>query len=376
MDLKYYIWLQKVFLRKSQTAIKILDEFSSPEEFYRTPDKKREYLTQRDMDAISNTSVAECEEILRKCTNKGIEIITYVDERYPENLKNLFDPPVVIYAFGDTSVLRMNPIVSVAGTRKASERGKRTAAHYCYDLASAGAVVCTGVADGIDSAASEGALLAGGKTIGIMACSLDINYPAVTRETKKKIIEKGGVLISEYPIGMRALGENFRPRNRIFSGIADAFLAIEAPEISGTLITATHAIEQGKEIFSVPSDPYDELSKGTNNLIADGIPPALSGADVLLSLVSKFPDRIDFSKIDKNSKSIFFGGGVKEKAKKRTALKGNSELILAALEEGPLDFDGLVKKTGIYPSVLTGELISLEMDGYTEKDKAGKIVIK
>ena len=376
MNLKYYVWLQKVFLRKPQTAMKVLSDYSSPEEFYRAKDKAREYLTKRDMKAISDTSVAECEQVVSLCEKKGIDIIPFDDERYPESLRNLSDPPLIIYAFGDTSVLNMKPVVSVAGTRKASEKGRKTAAHFCYDIASAGAVVCTGVADGIDAAASEGALLANGKTIGIMACSLDVNYPAVTRSTKKKIIEKGGVLISEYPPTMSALSENFRPRNRLLSGLSDAFLAVEAPEISGTLITASHAIEQGKEIFSVPSDPYDELSKGTNALLTDGVPPALSGADVLLTLVSSYPDRLDFSKIDKNSKNIFFGSSEKKKAERKPKLSGLGSKIIEALKEGPSDFDSIVKKTGMDPSVLTGELISLEMDGYTEKDKAGKIVIK
>lgn len=377
-DLKYYIWLQNALMNCPEKAHRIVEEFCDPQKFYRLSDKKLPFLNDKDLRAIGKSSVAEAERALAICQDRGIDIITTNDSRYPDNMREIQSPPFLIYAYGDTELLNCHPVVSVVGTRKASENGIKTAMHFSYDLSSAGAVVCSGVADGIDSAAIKGAISAGGKTIGVMACSLDVNYPYSERELKRVMIEKGGLLISEYPPTMRAFPENFYPRNRLMSAMADAVLAIEAPESSGTLMTATHAIEQGKEIFAVPSGPYDELSVGTNALIADGIPPAFSAADVLFSLVRNWPDRIDFSKIDKNSKRLFFGdkkirGTVKVSEKD---FIGNRAVIVRALKKGPADFDKLVKLTGLSSSVLTSELISLEIEGYTEKDKAGNIVIK
>lgn len=376
-EIKYYIWLQRAFINNPEKAIRILEDFGSPREFYRAKDKRRDYLTEQDIKNISVSSVAAAEKAAELCNFKDIQVIPYDDCRYPECFRNIPSPPFIIYAFGNLSLMDWAPIISVIGTRKCSETGLKAAAHFSYDLASSGAVICSGVANGIDSAAIEGALLASGKAIGIMACSLDVNYPANKRNLKRRLLKEGGLLLSEHAPTMKAYPANFNPRNRLLSAIADAVLAVEAPENSGTNLTVTHAIEQGKEVFAVPQGPYVDTAAGTNAMISEGIPAVFNANELLRLLPSELLEKIDFSKIEENSRAIFF-----EKYRTKTkfvipeGLDENERKILLALRDnGAMNYEAIAVKTGIEASSLTSLLISLELSGYTETDRAGKISI-
>lgn len=377
-DIKYYIWLQRAFINNPEKAVKILEEFGSPKEFYRSKDKTRDYLTAEDNKNISACSVVSAEKAAESCREKGIEIIPFDDSRYPEDFRNIPSPPFVIYAFGNLSLLEQKPIISVIGTRRCSEVGIKAAAHFSYDLTKAGAVICSGVANGIDASAIEGALMAGGNCIGIMACSLDVNYPANQRGLKRRLLENSGLLLSEHAPTMKAYPSNFKPRNRLLSGVASAVLAVEAPETSGTNLTVTHAIEQGKEVFAVPQGPYVDTAAGTNAMIAEGIPAVFNATELLRLLPSELLVNVDFSKIEENSKAIFF-----PQYKTKIAfiipegLEENERKVLIALRDnGALNYDSIALKTGIDANILTSLLISLELSGYTETDKAGKVSLK
>lgn len=373
----YHIWLQKVFRNDPQKAIEIVNRYKTPAVFYRKRKRaapKLSFLNENDVKRILAVPLTEAVEAEKLCRKKGIEILTWENEHFPEKLKEIPSPPFLIYAFGNLDILNSYPVVSVVGTRKAGREPMRAAEHFAYDLASVGIVICSGVAEGIDSAAINGALRLSAKTIGIMACSLDVNYPAATRREKVALLKNGGVLISEYPPTERAYPKNFNPRNRLMSGISDAVLAVEAPERSGTLITVSHAVEQGKDVYVIPWGPYDRDAAGSNALISEGATAVFSASEIFLPLKIKYPEKIILENYDKNSKDIIFGKRNPALNERKNPPKNHP--IIKALQSGSKSFDELVIDCEMEPSLIATELIKLELEGYTEKDEDGNIILK
>lgn len=212
--------------------------------------------------------------------NKIIKI-TMENEKYPILLKQIYDPPKCLYVMGNIEILN-NPSIAIVGCREATEYGKKAATYFSYNLAKQNVTIVSGLARGIDSYSHIGALKANGKTIAVIGSGLDIIYPKENEQLAKKIVEQGGTIISEYPLGIRPQKEHFPARNRIISGISQATLVIEAKEKSGSLITADFAMEQGKDVYSVPGNINSKNSVGTNNLIKDGAIPVSKFSDILI----------------------------------------------------------------------------------------------
>lgn len=212
--------------------------------------------------------------------NKIIKI-TMENEKYPILLKQIYDPPKCLYVMGNIEILN-NPSIAIVGCREATEYGKKAATYFSYNLAKQNVTIVSGLARGIDSYSHIGALKANGKTIAVIGSGLDIIYPKENEQLAKKIVEQGGAIISEYPLGTRPQKEHFPARNRIISGISQATLVIEAKEKSGSLITADFAMEQGKDVYSVPGNINSKNSVGTNNLIKDGAIPVSKFSDILI----------------------------------------------------------------------------------------------
>lgn len=212
--------------------------------------------------------------------NKIIKI-TMENKKYPILLKQIYDPPKCLYVMGNIEILN-NPSIAIVGCREATEYGKKAATYFSYNLAKQNVTIVSGLARGIDSYSHIGALKANGKTIAVIGSGLDIIYPKENEQLAKKIVEQGGAIISEYPLGTRPQKEHFPARNRIISGISQATLVIEAKEKSGSLITADFAMEQGKDVYSVPGNINSKNSVGTNNLIKDGAIPVSKFSDILI----------------------------------------------------------------------------------------------
>ena len=212
--------------------------------------------------------------------NKIIKI-TMENEKYPILLKQIYDPPKCLYVMGNIEILN-NPSIAIVGCREATEYGKKAATYFSYNLAKQNVTIVSGLARGIDSYSHIGTLKANGKTIAVIGSGLDIIYPKENEQLAKKIVEQGGAIISEYPLGTRPQKEHFPARNRIISGISQATLVIEAKEKSGSLITADFAMEQGKDVYSVPGNINSKNSVGTNNLIKDGAIPVSKFSDILI----------------------------------------------------------------------------------------------
>ncbi len=278
----------------------------------------------------------------------NISAVTYISKDYPEKLKNLSDPPLVLYLKGDVSLLNKKSI-SIIGTRKPSDYGKIVCEKFTKELSNAGLVTVSGLAYGIDTLVAENTLSAGGKTIAVLAGGLDSIYPAQNKGLSERVAENG-LLISEYRIGLKPQAWSFVNRNRIVSGLGLGTLIIEAGRNSGTMTTARHAIEQGRELFVVPGNINSPNSEGTNQLI-DEIPDTftISPERILMKLKIK--------KKKSENENKFEGVQVD--------LVQNQ--ILDALSSGELSFDDLADKTAIKPSQLSSELIKLEMFGLVKK---------
>ncbi|MBN1965406.1 MAG: DNA-processing protein DprA, partial [Anaerolineae bacterium] len=218
----------------------------------------------------------------RELDDLGVTALTWDDLDYPPVLRELPDAPPVLYVRG-TLLPEDNWAVAIVGTRKASSYGVDIAYQLAGALAAAGVTVVSGLALGIDAAAHRGALDAGGRTSGVLACGIDVIYPPEHRKLAQAVSEHGA-LVTEFAPGTQAEAKNFPPRNRIISGLSLGVIVVEAGEQSGALITASCAAEQGREVFAVPGRTTTAASKGTNRLIQDGAKLVMSIDDVLVEL--------------------------------------------------------------------------------------------
>ncbi|MGE3278764.1 MAG: DNA-processing protein DprA [Candidatus Altimarinota bacterium] len=221
---------------------------------------------------------------LKKCETESIHSVNLQDADYPILLKEINSPPFVLFIRGDRHLLSALHPIAVVGTRKISAYGKQVLYELIPALVRAGATIVSGLAYGVDSLAHEIALEHGGKCVAVLGSGVDVIYPAAHRNLAAKIIESGGTIISELPLGMQPLPQFFPARNRILSGLSKATLVIEAQEQSGSLITAQFALDQNRDVYAVPGSIFSEGQRGTNQLISQGATPILSAPSLLQQL--------------------------------------------------------------------------------------------
>ncbi len=273
-----------------------------------------------------NEVINLAEKEIEKAEKEKVEILFIKDEKFPEKLKVIPYPPLFLYIKG--YLLEDKNLLAIIGSRKPTSYGKEVAYKFSKNLAEKGIGIVSGLARGIDSISHKGALDGNGYTIGVLGCGVDIVYPAENRELFEKIIKNGGAIISEFPFTTRPRKENFPMRNRIISGLSEGIVVIEAGKKSGTLITAKWALNQGKEVFSIPGSIFSSQSEGTHYLIKQGANVVTSPEEILdyfgwekentlpkehpeieiteeekeiLSLLSPYPQHIEeiFTKINK-----------------------------------------------------------------------------
>ena len=292
--LKYWLWLTTAPMLSNRAKLLLLEHFSSPEDvYYAQPDQLClvEGITRQQAESLSDKSLARAEKVLADCARDGQFIVTMDDAAYPARLRDMYDPPVLLYGKGSMPLFDEEAAVAVVGTRKCSPYGTRAASQLGYELARQGGLVISGLAKGIDGAAHQGALRAGGFTAAVLGGGVDVIYPPENRRLYEDIAATG-VLLSEYPPGTEPRGGHFPVRNRIISGLSLAVVVVEAPEKSGALITANTALEQGREVFAVPG-PFDApMSRGTNALIREGAGLVCEAWDVLSFYESRYPHKL------------------------------------------------------------------------------------
>lgn len=280
-DSVYWIWLQRSIGFGSNKISKILSNVSSIEDFYHSGLNYWNSLsifTERELFYLSK-SLEDSKRICEKCDRLGYKIISCVSDKFPKMLREIANPPCVLYVNGQLSAL-LNKCVSIVGSRDATVYGVQMASEISEDLAKAGITVVSGCAFGVDSASHRGAVLAKGTTIGVVACGLD--YPYLVRNLAlREQISNFGALISEFPPGYPVQRFNFPIRNRIISGMSPCTVVIEAGARSGAVVTATIAAEQGRDVFVIPVRFESPLSAGVNSLIEDGAKVVTCADDII-----------------------------------------------------------------------------------------------
>ncbi len=288
--LKYWVWLAELPGLDNQARLALLRHFGSPESLF-FADREELLLAEDAPQTELDHDISAADRILADCQRLGLRILTIQDAEYPKRLRNIFDPPLLLYVKGRLPAFDEEAAVAVVGTRKCTPYGIASAERLSRELSSCGAVVVTGLAKGVDSAAARGALRAGGAVVGVTGNGLDVYYPYESRELYDDVAA-AGALISEYPPGAEPARQYFPARNRIMAGLSVAALVVEAPERSGALITAGLALEQGRDVYAVPGPIDAPASAGCNRLIRDGAGLAASGWDVLRDYKERFPNRL------------------------------------------------------------------------------------
>lgn len=289
---EYWVWLALLpglSLRQKHT---LLTHMPNPEDLYRiTQTDTLAMLPEEKRKALENKDLGPARKVIKQCAQKNIGFVSVADEAYPKLLKEIADPPLVLYYKGVLPDFESKPCIAVVGTRKSSPYGNRNAEVFSQQITACGGVVVSGGAEGIDTHGLQGALDADGAPIAVLGCGVDIVYPPTNRKLFSQIAQKG-CLVSEYPPGFRPKPWQFPARNRIISGICDGTLVIEAPESSGALITARHALNQGRDVFVVPGN-VDVLSNcGSNLLLREGAHVALDGWDVMKEYGEIYPQTV------------------------------------------------------------------------------------
>ena len=288
--LKYWVWLSELKGLRNQTRLALLRRFGDPESiFYADADELllTDGVERSQLKLLENHDLAPADRILADCQRLDIRLLPLSDAAYPGRLKNIYDPPALLYCKGRLPLLDDLLCVAVVGTRDCTPYGAACAEKLGFGLASGGAAVVSGLAKGIDAAAIRGALRAGGVTVGVVGNGLDVYYPYESRYLYEDVAS-AGILLSEYPPGTEPASGHFPVRNRIISGLSLAALVVEAPEKSGALITAATALEQGRDVFAVPGPIDAPVSVGCNCLIRDGAGLVSDASDILREYEGRF----------------------------------------------------------------------------------------
>ena len=296
---KYWIWLQNAMKFASAKTDEILSKYETPKHLYEdldNADKVLRTLTNRDFLKLRSTPLSVANRVIDDCDRCGVEIITPDMEEYPKSLFDIYGTPMVLYAIGDISLLKTPIAATIVGTREPTKYATRAAYKLSYDLAKAGVTIVSGSAMGIDSWAHGGALDAGGKTIAVAGTGLDIDYPLQNHDLRKRIAREG-LVISEFPPRTKPERSNFPYRNRVMSALSCGTIVVQAPRISGSLITARTAIEQGKDVYIVPDSIFCEASAGGLDLLKECGYPITCALDFINNYISEYGEYLVLSQI-------------------------------------------------------------------------------
>lgn len=384
----YWIWMQEAVGRGNPLGKKLLETFGGPEAVYnadRAALMAAGVKRKADLKALCDKSLRRARAVLSYTLDCRDWILTPADSYYPEQLRAIDAPPLVLYGRGEPPRLQDVPTLTIVGTRYCSSAGVYAAEKLAAVAAAAGITVISGGAVGIDAAAHRGALRAGGVTVLLMPCSLDVSYPRENAALRRSIVMNGGALLTEYAPTAKAYKSHFRERNRILSGLSLATCVVEAPKRSGALMTAGFAREQGRDVYSVPGDIDRACCKGSNVLLRKGAAPLCSGRDLLEEFSPRWGNHLN-SEAARYTEETYKAAGpaVKEKQrapaaraarweKPKTAvpaertcpdyLSPDAKTVFAGLGESPLPVDELAAKCGLPVPRVMAALTELELAG-------------
>ena len=416
----HWIWLAHRPGLNDRMKVTLLQHFRDPEDIFFADSEAFNHiegLTAEAVESLRDKNLIPAEDILEACHREKLHVLTYRDAAYPVRLKNIPDPPIVLYYKGQLPEFDALPVIAVVGTRKASAYGLTIAKRLGYQIGKCGGIVVSGMAYGIDGMAMSGALTAGQKVVGVLGCGADIVYPLSNRALFKDV-EEYGCILSEFPPGTQPAKWTFPKRNRIISGLSNGVLVVEAPEKSGSLITTRLAAEQGRDVFVVPGNIDQPSFVGSNRLLRDGAIMASSGWDILSEYEALYPDKIH--KEDAPVRQTAYADEVRKAAaqtekplpkvaqkaalpRKKTDLKKNLEKkvidneqttsysdvnttqpklspdeqsIVTALKNGERLVDDVIAETGLTTGKLLAILTMLELKGIIKRLPGKRISLK
>ena len=345
-----------------RAAARLLERFGSAEGVFGALRSELERLRLRpeavESIALRDRHAAAAVELERLRAMEGADVLALDDGAYPQLLREIPDPPVTLYVRGAWRECLEAPCVGLVGSRRCSTYGQNVAHQLARELAARGLTVVSGMARGIDAAAHRGALAAGGRTAAVLGTGLDEVYPRDHRRLAEEILERGGALVTQFPLGTPPVSENFPYRNRIISGLSLGVVVVEASENSGSLITARLALEQGREVFAVPGNITSRNSFGTNYLIKG------AGAKLIQQwqdVVAEFPPEVAAAILPPEPKKK--GAGARaDDAPLPQDLSGPERAVLKLITaDEPAHIDGLAEASGVGVAELSAVLLGLEM---------------
>ena len=292
--LVYWIWLSLHCGAGSELGSYLLKHFGTPKDIYEAKEEELfalEGITKEIVSALQDRDLTYAQKIAEYCERVNVGILTLDSPNYPNRLRGIYAKPILLYYRGKLPNIDENVLIACVGTRKCSPSGAQTAYTLGMELVHGGAIVVSGMASGIDSAAQKGAISAGGHTIAVLGCGIDRVYPLENKELMEKIAATGTIM-TEYAPGTEPIGKNFPIRNRIISGLCQGTVVVEADQRSGSLITAKYALKQGRDIFAFPGKASDPNYTGTNMLIQNGASLVTCARDILLEYEPLYPDKI------------------------------------------------------------------------------------
>lgn len=355
-DLRYWLALHQALHQTPLTLKYLLEHFQTPKRIleYNTAQLPLTPTQKKQLRAIDWKHI---EAEVRWSEHDNHHIMTIHHSHYPTCLKEIPDPPLVLYAIGNHEVLQTSQI-AIVGSRKPSHAGQETARYFAHELSQAQHTITSGMALGIDSCAHHGALDAGRPTIAVLGCGVTTIYPKSHRHLYQQI-QKHGLIVSEYPLNSKPIAEHFPQRNRIISGLSRATLVVEAALRSGSLITARLANEQGRDVFAIPNSIYNKQSRGCHYLIKQGAMLVESPQDILSEL--NLPQPLETQKNDS------------------TYVKGLDQIdsnLIDCLGFETRSVQYLVSKCGIPPQHTAARLSKLELRGYIKAVPGGYCRVK
>ena len=367
----YWLWLTEIFGTGNERLWTAMKCFGEPDTAYWELCRNNHglKLNQKELSNIKSVSLENCLKLIDVYNSKGFSVTGFSSPEYPDYLRNIYNPPAVLFYKGDIECLNRMPAITIVGARRSSNQSLMIAERISSELAQNGFVIVSGFARGTDIHSHLGAIRAGCPTVCVMGCGLDIDYPKENFIYRDSVLKNGGVFISEYPLGTPPLQQNFPKRNRILSGVSRGVVIVEAGEKSGSLITAELAVEQNREVFCVPpADIYDRRYAGNIRFLRDGA-VAVYGYEDIAGYFNPFENDIEkeIPEIDEPeiSQEVPENSENSDDSEKTDDLSEFSDIqkeIIRILMQGKTHIDVISDKLGYDVSELVAEITNLEFD--------------
>ena len=392
--LSYWIWLSNAEL-SVRTKAALMEHYGDAETAFFAPAGEFAHIegvSRADAAILERRDMSDTARIIEECQAQGLSVISYQDSAYPSRLRNIYAPPPVLYIKGRLPAMDDNAVIAVVGTRKATPYGLKMARTIAGEIVRCGGIVISGLTYGIDAAAAEGALNAGGICVGVLGTAHQDDAGVLYASVAER-----GAVISEYAPGSPAQRSFFRDRNRITAGLSVGAVAVEAPEKSGTRLFVAEAAAQGKEIFAVPGNADAKMSAGTIDMLKDGAKPVTCGWDVVSEFEYLFPGklrkapaargetrRIEAESVEnapvlqKETKKVIDKENGRRYIDLKDQLRDLSETqlkIITAVDNGGTHIDDIIETTGLGTATVLAQLTVLEIKGYIRREAGRRIAL-